>query len=233
MGLKQQQQDTSLERAAQEHALLLQVGKTLVEALGKMFAPTCEVVLHDLARPANAVVAIENAISGRKVGDATTEIGLSRVRDRNFPDVLQNYANQFPDGRPAKSTSIGLRNSSGQCVAAICLNMDIGLLGSAQSLLTQMTATAIGASTGESLRSRTLSDVRDSLDAFAAKRGVQPRALATDQRREAIIMLADDGLLQLRGGAGIAADVLGISRATVYNALNHRTERSRQGACDD
>lgn len=220
--------DGKQQQGAAEHALLLQVGQTLVEALGRMFAPTCEVVLHDLTRPANAIVAIENPISGRKVGDATTEVGLSRIRDRNFPDVLQNYPNKFPDGRPAKSTSVGLRDSSGACVAAICLNMDVGLLGSAQSVLAQMIATDLGLTTGENLRSRTLADVKSSLDSFAAKHGVQPRGLGVDQRRQAINMLAEHGLLQLRGGPGIAAEILGVSRATVYNALSHRAEQLQQ-----
>ncbi len=205
---------------AHEHALLLKAGESIVEALGRMFAPTCEVVLHDLTRPANSLVAIENPLSGRRVGDSTTELGIGRIADPDFPDIVQNYPNRFPDGRRAKSTSVGLRDSSGRCVVAICINMDISLLSSANRVLEQLTATGTAAPLPETLRTRSLDEVRTALENFAARQGAQPRALAPEQRREAIRMLADTGLLQLRGGAAAAAETLGISRATIYNTLN-------------
>ena len=114
-----------------ENALLLREGRKIVEALGQTFAPLVEVVLHDLTDPDNAVVAIANNLSGRQPGDAVTEMGLARIADPAFPEVIANYANRFPDGRPAKSTSIGLKNSRGEYVGAICLNMDISMLAAA------------------------------------------------------------------------------------------------------
>lgn len=212
------------ERLAQEHALLLKAGENLVEALGQMFAPTCEVVLHDLTRPANSLVAIANPLSGRQIGDSTTELGIGRIADPEFPDVIQNYPNRFPDGRPAKSTSVGFRDSTGRCVVAVCINMDISLLSSANRVLEQLTATGIAAPLPETLRTRSLDEVREALESFAAQQGAQPRALAPEQRREAIRMLAGSGLLQLRGGAAAAAETLGVSRATIYNSLNRDAE---------
>lgn len=85
--------------------------RKIVQALGVMFAPGCEVVLHDLTQPDRAIVAIANNLSNRRIGDAATEMGLERIASPEFPDVVQNYASVFPDGRPAKSTSIGLRTA--------------------------------------------------------------------------------------------------------------------------
>ncbi|MBA4761188.1 PAS domain-containing protein [Sphingomonas sp.] len=212
--------DEEGETSARERALILREAAKIAKAMASMFAPTCEVVLHDLTQPENSLVLIENPISGRKLGDPTTEIGVLRVADPDFPDVLQNYPNSFPNGRPAKSTSVGLRDSSGRCVAALCINMDVSLLGSAQRVLEQLTATGTDAPVPETLRTRSVSEVRIALETFAASHAAEPRALGIEQRREAIRMLADSGLLQLRGGATVAADTLGISRATLYNTLN-------------
>ncbi len=44
-----------------------------------------------------------------------------------FPNLISNYANQFADGRPAKSTSIGIKDEEGQYVAALCMNIDLTL----------------------------------------------------------------------------------------------------------
>jgi predicted transcriptional regulator YheO len=204
-----------------ENTLILREARKIVTAIGRMFAPICEVVLHDLTRPGASIVEIECQLSGRTIGDATTELGLARVLDRDFPDVVQNYANRFADGRPVKSTSVGLRNSGGRCIAAICMNMDVSLLSSAQRVLEQLTGIATEAPIPEMLNARSLDKVRRALEAYAAKYSAQPRTLLPWQRREAVHMLADTGLLQLRGSAAAAADSLGVSRATVYKLLKH------------
>jgi predicted transcriptional regulator YheO len=203
-----------------ENELLLREGRKIVEALGKMFAPCCEVVLHDLTRPEHAIMAIESPLSGRKVGQPATEMGLARIADPSFPEVVQNYANTFPDGRPVKSTSIGLKNSEGKFVAAICLNLDISLFSSVQRVLEQLTTPQVAAApVREHLRTLSLDGVRETIESYAARCNQQPRTLSLAQRRTVIAQLAESGLLQLRGAASIAADALGISRASIYNAL--------------
>ncbi len=204
----------------QENELLLHEAKKIVEALGKMFAPCCEVVLHDLRHPENSIIAIECALSGRKVGQPVTEMGLARIKDPSFPDIVQNYSNTFPDGRQVKSTSVGIRNSQGKFIAAICLNLDLSLFSSVQRMIEQLTfLDTVNAPVKESLRTRSVDDVREAIESFAAQRNLQPRTLTQPLRRELIQLLFTRGLLQLRGAASIAANILGISRASIYNAL--------------
>ncbi|CAI1881413.1 Uncharacterized protein conserved in bacteria [Serratia entomophila] len=202
----------------QENALLLREAEKIVQALGAMFAPGCEVVLHDLTQPDHAIVAIANNLSNRRIGDAATEMGLERIASPEFPDVVQNYASVFPDGRPAKSTSIGLRNSQGAFVAAICLNLDVSIFNSVTAILQQLTAVVQSApQVVEGVRS--LSDIAAVINAFAASHATQPRALSSEQRFLVIQQLKQQGYLQLRGAATMAAEALGISRVSVYNLL--------------
>lgn len=203
-----------------ENALLLREAKKIVEALGKMFAPCCEVVLHDLTQPEHSIIAIACPLSGRNIGEPTTELGLARINDPKFPEVVQNYPNRFPDGRSVKSTSIGLKNSRGQFIAAICLNLDISLFSAVQRVLTQFTSSEQPTlPIRESLRARSTTQLREMIEAFATEQNIDPRALSLTQRRQLIQTLNESGLLQLRGGVGIVAEIMGISRASVYNAL--------------
>jgi predicted transcriptional regulator YheO len=201
-----------------ENELILREARKIVEALGKMFAPTCEVVLHDLTKPQHAIIAIECPLSGRKIGEPTTEMGLARIEDPNFPDVVQNYVNAFPDGRPAKSTSIGLKNSEGKFIAAICLNLDVSLFSTMSRVLEQLTTTE-DTPVKESLRTRTADDLRKAIAQFAARHNTQPRALSQSLRRELVLWLDKNGLLQLHGAMSATAEILGIARASVYNIL--------------
>ncbi len=209
---------------AEENRLLLREGKKIVEALGKTLAPLVEVVLHDLKQPEHAVVAIANNLSGRQVGDAATELGLARMADPGFPEVIQNYANRFPDGRPAKSTSIGLKNSHGEYVAAICLNMDVSLLSAVTAGLGQLMQTdAAAPPVPESLASRGVEAVRAALEHFAAARNTTPMGMTLEQRREAMRELSASGLLNLRRALSEVAQTLGVARSTVYTYLPDST----------
>jgi predicted transcriptional regulator YheO len=205
-----------------ENTLLLREAKKIVEALGKMFAPCCEVLLHDLTQPDHSIIAIENPLSGRQVGESVTEMGLARLHDSSFPDVVQNYRNTFADGRPAKSTSIGLKNSDGKFVAAICLNLDISVFSSVQRSLEQLTSLEATAPVHETLRTRSTKDVSCAIETFAARYNTQAYALSPQQRREVLHQMAQAGLLDVRHAVTIAAEIFGISRASVYHALKKK-----------
>lgn len=210
--------DNNTKMKLTENQLLLRESKKIVDALGSTLAPLVEVVLHDLTQPEHAIVAIANNLSGREVGDPATELGLSRIADPAFPEVLQNYANRFPDGRPAKSTSIGLKNSRGDYVGAICLNLDVSLLNAVATSLNQLTQTA-NHTPQESLASPRLEAIHDRLTHFAAALNTTPRALTPPQRREAVRQLAEAGLMDLKNAQAVVATLLGVARSTVYTYL--------------
>ncbi|MGC8917712.1 transcriptional regulator [Streptomyces sp. PG2] len=188
-------------------------------ALGRMFPGLCEVVLHDLRDPRHAIRVIENNLSGRQVGDSATELGLARIADPQYPSVIQNYPNRFPDGRPVKSTSIGIRNAAGEYVAALCLNLDVSVLSPVTLALSNLVATEAEhrERTLESLRDRNARELREAVEALAAERAGTPRSLSRQDKRELVRQLHRDGFFDSRDAAQTIADLLGVSRATVYN----------------
>ncbi|XKK38929.1 PAS domain-containing protein [Nocardiopsis sp. ARC36] len=135
------QDDPTDEHPDQEDEHLIREAERIAVAIGRMFPGLCEVVLHDLRRPDSAIRVIENNLSGRQVGDSATELGLRRIEDPDYPSVIQNYSNRFPDGRPAKSTSIGIKNADGRYVAALCLNLDVSTLSPLALTLANLVAT--------------------------------------------------------------------------------------------
>ncbi|MFJ3660248.1 transcriptional regulator [Streptomyces sp. NPDC090119] len=198
---------------------LLGEAEKVAVALGRMFPGLCEVVLHDLRDPDHAIRIIENNLSGRAPGDPATELGLARIADPAYPDVVQNYPNRFPDGRPAKSTSIGIRNSAGEYIAALCLNLDVSVLSPVALALANLVATGTehGAEPPETLRDRRSRELRGTVEELAARRGGTPRSLGRDAKRELVRHLHGEGWFDARDAAQTIADLLGVSRATVYN----------------
>ncbi|MEU0396982.1 PAS domain-containing protein [Streptomyces sp. NPDC006208] len=201
-----------------EDELLLREAETIVTAIGRMFPGLCEVVLHDLRNPEHAIRAIENNLSGRSVGDPATELGVARIQDPHYPNIIQNYAGTFPDGRPTKSTSIGIRNSKGDYVGAVCLNLDVSLFATvARSLHNLVRTDEQEQSFTESLRARTTGELRAMVEDYAARRGHTPRSLDSAEKKKLVRLLRDEGFLDVKNAVRTLTDILGVSRATVYN----------------
>ncbi|MGX1479662.1 UNVERIFIED_CONTAM: putative transcriptional regulator YheO [Streptomyces canus] len=202
---------------ADEH--LIGEAEKIAVALGRMFPGLCEVVLHDLRDPRHAIRAIENNLSGRQVGDSATELGLARIADPEYPSVIQNYPNRFPDGRPVKSTSIGLKNAAGEYVAALCLNLDVSVLSPVTLALSNLVATETEHREQplETLRDRNTRELRQTVEELAAERAATPRSLSRQDKKALVRQLHQDGYFDSRDAAQTIADLLGVSRATVYN----------------
>ncbi|TWI69866.1 putative transcriptional regulator YheO [Pseudoduganella lurida] len=198
--------------------LLIDQVAQIAEGIARTFAPFCEVVVHDLRDPRHAIFAIHNNLSGRAPGDPATELGLARIADSSFPATIANYANRFADGRPAKSTSIGIRDEQGRYVAALCLNVDLTLFRSMQGALAQFNATD-AEPVPESLDPASAEAIRGRIDRYAAGLASAPQLLKAGERRALMRELKASGFLEVRRAMETAASHLGISRATAYNDI--------------
>jgi predicted transcriptional regulator YheO len=196
----------------------------IATAVGRTFPGLCEVVLHDLRDSLHTIRTIENNMSGRQPGDSATELGLARIQDPSFPAVLQNYANNFPDGRASKSTSIGIKDSDGNYIAALCLNVDVSLLSTLTHQLAALTRID-EQDTGvqESLRPKSLQEIRDFIARYAAERGQTPRSLDANATRALARQLRDEGYMEIKKSVPTVSEAIGVSRATVYNYLKEST----------
>ena len=197
-----------------ENSLLSQLD-TIAKGLSETFSPFCEVVVHDLKDPEHAIMSIHNNLSGREAGQPATELGLARIASPDFPEIIANYGNQFADGRPVKSTSIGIKDEEGNYVAALCLNVDMTLFRGMQSALARFTETE-SSPVREHLDPGSTEVIRQRIDDFAAKRATTARALKTEDRKILIQQLRKEGLLNVRKSMDTVAQHLGVSRATAY-----------------
>src|ERR1700739_168362 len=179
------------------------------KGLADPFAPFFEVVLHDLTDPKNAIVAIHNNLSGRKIGQPATELGLARIADPNYAQVIANYATAFADGRQAKSTSVGIKDTSGEYVAALCLNIDLTLFQGLQSAIGQFVSVDAQNGPRDSLIPAAADAIRARIDQFAARRATTPRALSAEDRRRLLRELKESGCMEGRRSSERTAAHLG------------------------
>jgi len=195
--------------------LLAQLVADLSQVLGRRW----EVVLHDFDQPEASIVAIANGeITGRKVGDSTSALGLPAFRTPESARTVFNYRSRTARGSPMKSSTICLTDEDGKPFGALCLNWDLDALEQAASALQELVSAqrvevrpVDGLDMHEVLE-RTIADV-------VATFWKPASALTRDERRLAVEMLEAKGAFMVRGSVTRAAAALGISRATVYTYL--------------
>ncbi len=99
--------------------------KQLADAIVAMFGRSCEVAIHDLTDLRKSVVHISGDVTGRKIGAPATDLLVKALgkKDSEIKDMY-NYKTTARDGRSIKSSTIFLRDTDDNVVAAFCINLD-------------------------------------------------------------------------------------------------------------
>lgn len=99
----------------------------LLNILEKQLGKDTEIVLHDLTRDyESTIVAIANGeISGRKVGDSGTNLGLEVLRGTVKDGDRFNYITHTKTGKILRSSSMYINDNEGKVIGSLCLNTDI------------------------------------------------------------------------------------------------------------
>lgn len=95
--------------------------ESVMKLIAAQFGPDCEVVLHDWSKEyESTIVAIENGhVSGRKVGDGGSNLGLEVMRGTTDGSNQLNYITQTQDGRMLRSSSLYLTDENGKKMEAV------------------------------------------------------------------------------------------------------------------
>ncbi len=222
---------------------LLKNLSNIVKALGNMFGPKCEVVLHDLRNPQSSIVAIANGhVSGRKIGgpiiggplkDKGLEVLLKQA---DHSDIVGNYFSNTRDGRTLKSTTVIFRNQKGVPVAGLCLNLDLTDFIMAREFINLFCAEqddgTVEIAAAETEQDDDLSEVDVIMKLIVEESMLQVHKplsrMDKEDKLQIMINMNERGLFLIKGGVESAAVALGVSRFTIYNYL--KDIKSRQQA---
>jgi predicted transcriptional regulator YheO len=212
-------------RASARH--ILSVVEQLVPALAEALGPRTEIVLHDLSKMPNSIVAIANPITGREVGGPASDLGLE-ILQSGWSEHMIGYRSELEDGTTLRSSSLFLKDPGGRAVCALCLNTDISTLDRAKDALAELTevralsevTNAVGVERVETFP-RNIDDLAKSvLREAIAESGVPPELMHKRHKVAVVGELQRRGFFAIRDAVELAATALGISRYTIYNYLN-------------
>jgi hypothetical protein len=136
--LSQQPDYAALGEVDREKDRIFQSYRDIVNGMGQTFAGTpIEIVLHDTRNPLRSIIAVQNPISGRRLGDTNTNFGIQLIRNYSYGEgqgqgrggSFISYDLALKDGRAVKSTTIPIFHDVYGLIGFICINIDISKLG--------------------------------------------------------------------------------------------------------
>jgi predicted transcriptional regulator YheO len=213
---------------------------SIAPLLAQAIGPQSEVVLHDLTRLPNSIVAIGGNLTNRSVGGPINTFVLEIIRKGTSEDFL-NYMTHMPDGRTFRSSTLFIHDEYGEATACLCINVDVSDLLKLRDALTTITTpeSIVGsdlvesdAGSGSSFvaiahtgKDETFPVTVDEVMVEAVRQaisaiGVPPDLMQKRHKLEVVRLLEERGLFLIRDAVDFVANALGVTRYTIYNYLN-------------
>jgi predicted transcriptional regulator YheO len=196
--------------------------KRLVQMLAAQFGRNTEIILHDLTKDyRHTIVAIENNwITGRKVGDGGTNLGLEVLRNPpNTNGDLYNYFNKTTDGRILRSSTLYFRDENGRVIGSLCINTDITRLAELRDVLGEIAMMPPDQKVDEVLAN----NVEELFDYFIKRsKSIIDKPVADmtkEDKIEVIRFLDSKGFFLITRAGDEACKFLNISKYTLYKYL--------------
>ena len=213
----------------------------IMKLIAAEFGPQCEIVLHDWSKEYDkTIIAIENGhVSGRKVGDGGSNLGLEVMRGTSDGSNQLNYLTQLSDGRMLRSSSLYLEDEEGKKIGALCINRDITDYIRMQNQLSEITMVPNGVPGGNmETREFFTTDVNERLDYLLSESirqvGKSPSQMNKEEKKKVISQLDRKGALLITKSGPKICQALGISKFTLYNYLEEiHKQQDDQAAQED
>jgi predicted transcriptional regulator YheO len=196
----------------------------LVSVLAQTFGDNCEVVLHDFSDLEHSIVTIANGhVTGRDNDSSMTEISYNKVVEGNVDKDIVNYTGKSKDGRVIKSSTTFIRDDNSEVIGCFCINFDITDLMAAKKAFNDIIKieSDLVIAKNANDNDNKVSGVLSQLVNQAVKEYEKPIIYMTKDEKVAVVKKLDtQGTFLIKGAIDYVADVLCVSRYTIYNYLD-------------
>lgn len=211
-----------------EKEYLLNFVSRLTDALGQTFGKYCEIVVHDFDSPESSIIAITNgSLTGRKVGDTLDALGFQLLKNHPASDLI-NYRTKTKEGKELRSSSVFLRDEKGHIFGALCMNIDVTALLKAQEWIQEALGSA--STTIDERFERSVDEVLETLIQNAISSiGKNPADMTREEKVAIVAYLETKGAFLIRYSVERVAELLGMTKYTIYNYLDEIRKKTEAG----
>lgn len=218
--------------------------QSLVKMLALQFGPFCEVVLHDFKEIKDGnyektILLIENGhITGRKVGDCGTNLGLEVLRGTKRNGNHYGYYVRTEDHKIFRSSSLYIRNNEEEVIGALCINWDITNLSLTEDYLrkssldnSDVSLKGIQQDEVDEIFAANVTQLLEVLISRAQKFvGKKPEDMNRVDKIAFLDFLDTKGAFLISKSGNKVCDFLGISKYTLYAYLDEARSEEKNHA---
>ncbi len=189
----------------------------VAETIARLLHPFAEVVLHDMKK--NQIIEVYNSFTQRRRGDNSNIDDFEALEQG--PDINGPYINENFYGNQIKCTTTVLRNDDGEAVGLMCININIKDFQNLQNVFNLFLEEKSDSTEFDKLFDYDWQDrIRTFVQRFLKEKKRTITNLTKNERIELVCALQSAGAFHITNAAGFTANILGVSRATIYNYLN-------------
>ena len=192
------------------------------EIIAEMFSPYLEVIIHNLQVPEHSIIAIfNNHITGRKIGDGTSDIGYKKLTDE-LPDKIVNYINQSPTGADMKSSSLTIRNKNNEIIGSMGFNFDLSPFANIKEFFETFTKTIVldDFPNQEQFFLWSVKDeLQQALNKYISINDLQGNVLKKEDKLKVVAFMKKEGHIKKKGAISILSELLAVTRPTLYKYI--------------
>lgn len=189
----------------------------MAEGIQRLLHPHAEVVIHDTRK--NQIAAIYHPLSKRRVGDPSL---LSEDEElATLEDCVGPYEKTNWDGKKFKSVSSTIRDDQGKAVGMLCINLDISKFEKFHSLIGEFIGRdQLTPQPAPLFKDDWQERINNYVHTYLNKNHLTLETLSRTEKKLLIEHLQEIGAFTGKNAAHYIAQIIGVSRATVYNYLN-------------
>ncbi|MET3662705.1 helix-turn-helix transcriptional regulator [Aquamicrobium ahrensii] len=189
----------------------------VAEAIAALLRPHAEVVIHDLET--GNIHHIVNPLSRRQAGSSSmTEMEVASSLEAS---MIGPYRKTNWDRRQLRSVTAVLRNDASQPIGLLCINLDISAFEGAVAFIRQLIEFSPAPVLHSDLFKPEWKEVSGTiLNAYLAANKLTQSAMMREDHLAVLRLLDEAGIFDMRGVMPHVAQLLHLSRSTIYNMLN-------------
>lgn len=191
------------------------------EAIERLLFPHAEVVVHDIKQ--NQIVAIYHPFSKRRVGDSS--LFGPEEETAKLEECIGPYEKTNWDGRKLKSISSVIRDNKDNVVGMLCVNLDVSMFEKMKDFINVFMSDSHFTPQPDPLFNDDWQErVNCCVHQYLNERHLALDSLTRNERKKLVEHLYESGAFSVKNSASYIANILNISRATVYNYLSDKQQ---------
>jgi len=204
----------------------------MVDFIANVYGKNCEVILHDLRKLENSIIAIKNNhVTGRNVNDTITDFALDIISQEKYKNenFICNYTGKTNDGgKDIRASTYFIKDEEGNLIGMLCINIEVTALINARRVIDDfiLDGETVEIKEQENFNLSINDHVSSLIIQTLAEFETEPLRMTMEEKKQVVKNLESKGVFLLKGVVNEVAKSLKVSEQTVYRYIKELEKNS-------